>query len=81
MARALQDREQEAQVRRLHRDREGNNCSITLHKTLSPKWKGMTRRLETRNRMSAIHRQDSSRLNKLFMDLNQNKDEQVSSKL
>ena len=68
MARALQDREQEAQVRRL--DREGNNCSIALHKTLSPKWKGMTRRLETRNRMSAIHRQDSSRLNKLFMDLN-----------
>ena len=73
MARALQDREHEAQVRRL--GREGVSVSIKqyitlLNKTLSPKWKGMTRRLETRNRMSAIHRQDSSRLNRLFMDLN-----------
>ena len=71
MARALQDREQEAQVRRL--DREGVSINLQhrfIHMTLSPKWKGMTRRLETRNRMSAIHRQDSSRLNKLFMDLN-----------
>ena len=72
MARALQDREHEAQVRRL--GREGVSIKLQyitlLNKTLSPKWKGMTRRLETRNRMSAIHRQDSSRLNRLFMDLN-----------
>ena len=37
--------------------------------TSYPKWNGRTRRLEARNEMSAMHRHDSRRLNKLSIDL------------
>ena len=46
-----------------------NEQNILQMRTWIPKWKGRTRRFESRNAVSAIHRQDNNRLNKLFIDL------------